>query len=35
VFGGAAIVLGFDFRNATQDVDAMIIEGHEQVVKSQ
>jgi hypothetical protein len=35
VFGGAAIVLGFDFRNATQDVDAMIIQGHGQVVKAQ
>ena len=35
VFGGAAIVLGFDFRSATQDVDAMIMEGHGQVVKAQ
>jgi hypothetical protein len=35
VFGGAAIVLGFDFRNATQDVDAMITQGHGQVVKAQ
>jgi hypothetical protein len=35
VFGGAAIVLGFDFRNATQDVDAMIIQGHGQEVKAQ
>lgn len=35
VFGGAAIVLGFDFRTATQDVDAMITQGHGQVVKAQ
>jgi hypothetical protein len=35
VFGGAAIVLGFDFRNSTQDVDAMITQGHGQVVKAQ
>ena len=35
VFGGTAIVLGFDFRDATQDVDAMIIQGHGQVVKAQ
>ena len=35
VFGGAAIVLGFDFRNATQDVDAMITQGHGQVVIAQ
>jgi len=35
VFGGAAIVLGFDFRSATQDVDAMITEGHGEVVKAQ
>ena len=35
VFGGAAIVLGFDFRDATQDVDAMITQGHGQVVKAQ
>ena len=35
VFGGAAIVLGFDFRSATQDVDAMITQGHGQVVKAQ
>jgi hypothetical protein len=35
VFGGAAIVLGFDFRTATQDVDAMITLGHGQVVKAQ
>ena len=35
VFGGAAIVLGFDFRTATQDVDAMITQGHGQVVKGQ
>ena len=35
VFGGTAIVPGFDFRDATQDVDAMIIQGHGQVVKAQ
>ncbi len=35
VFGGAAIVLGFDFRSATQDVDAMITQGHGEVVKAQ
>jgi len=35
VFGGAAIVLGFDFRSATQDVDAMITQGHGQVVTAQ
>jgi hypothetical protein len=35
VFGGAAIVLGFDFRTATQDVDAMITHGHGEVVKAQ
>ncbi|MGO8792969.1 MAG: hypothetical protein ACLQVL_37045 [Terriglobia bacterium] len=35
VFGGAAIVLGFDFRDATQNVDAMITQGHGQVVKAQ
>ena len=35
VFGGAAIVLGFEFRTATQDVDAMITQGHGAVVKAQ
>jgi hypothetical protein len=35
VFGGAAIVLGFDFRTATQDVDALITQGHGQVVRAQ
>ena len=35
VFGGAAIVLGFDFREATQDIDAMITLGHGQVVRAQ
>jgi hypothetical protein len=35
VFGGAAIVLGFDFRTATQAIDAMITQGHGQVVKAQ
>jgi hypothetical protein len=32
VFGGAAIVLGF---NAAQDVDAMIVQGHGPVVEAQ
>lgn len=35
VFGGAAIVLGFDFRTATEDVDAVINQGHGQVIKAQ
>jgi len=35
VFGGAAVVLGFDFRRATEDVDVMITHGHGQVVKAQ
>jgi hypothetical protein len=35
VFGGAAIILGFDFREATQDIDALITQGHGQVVKAQ
>jgi len=35
VFGGAAIILGFDFREATQDIDALITRGHGQVVKAQ
>jgi hypothetical protein len=35
VFGGAVIVLGFDPQVRTQDVDAMITEGHGQVVKAQ
>jgi hypothetical protein len=35
VFEGAAIVLGFDFRTATEDVDALITQGHGQVVKAQ
>jgi len=35
VFGGAAIVLGFEFRDATQDIDAMIIQGHGQVMRAQ
>ncbi len=35
VFGGAAIVLGFDFRTATEDVDAVINRGHGEVVKAQ
>ena len=32
VFGGVAIVLGFDFRNAMQDVDAVIKLGHDGTV---
>src|SRR6266567_3935327 len=35
VFVGAAIVLGFDLRTVTQDVDAMITQGHGQVVKGE
>ncbi len=35
VFGGAVIVLGFDPQARTQDVDAMITQGHGQVVKAQ
>lgn len=35
VFGGAAMVLGFDFTARTRDVDAMIVQGHGQVVKAQ
>jgi len=35
VLDGAAIVLGFDFRSATQDVDVMITQGHGQIVKAQ
>jgi hypothetical protein len=35
VFGGAAIVLGFDFREGTHDVDAMITRGHGQIVAAQ
>ena len=34
VFGGAAIVLGFDFRRATQDVDSLITQGHGQVMQA-
>ena len=32
VFGGAAIVLGFEFRNSTRDVDAVVNAGHGQVM---
>jgi len=35
VFGGAAIILGFDFRTVTQDVDVIITRGHGQVMKAQ
>jgi len=35
VFGGAVIVLGFDPQARTQDVDAMITQGHGQVIKAQ
>jgi len=34
VFGGAAVVLGFDFRKATQDVDSLVTEGHGQVMQA-
>ena len=34
VFGGAAIVLGFDFRRATQDVDSVVLQGHGQVMEA-
>ena len=34
VFGGAAIILGFNFRRATQDVDSIILEGHGQVMQA-
>jgi len=33
VFGGAAIVFGFEFRRATEDIDASIAQGHGQVLK--
>jgi len=35
VFGGAALVLGFEFREGTEDVDVVITQGHGQVVKAQ
>jgi len=34
VFGGAALVLGFDFRRATQDMDALVTQGHGQVMEA-
>lgn len=34
VFGGAAMVLGFDFRRATQDVDSLVTQGHGQVIQA-
>ena len=34
VFRGAAIVLGFDFRRATQDVDSLVTQGHGQVMQA-
>jgi hypothetical protein len=34
IFGGAAIVLGFDFRRATQDVDSLITSGHGEVMQA-
>jgi len=34
VFGGAAIVLGFDFRRATQHVDSLVTLGHGQVMQA-
>ena len=34
IFGGAAIVLGFDFRRATEDVDSLVTKGHGQVIEA-
>ena len=34
VFGGAAMVLGFYFRRATQDVDSLVTSGHGQVMQA-
>jgi hypothetical protein len=34
VFGGAAIVLGFGFREGTRDVDALVLEAHGQVMQA-
>src|ERR1700730_12639117 len=34
VFGGAAIVLGFGFREGTKDVDALVLEAHGQVMRA-
>jgi len=35
IFGGAAIVLGFEWRKGTEDVDALITKGHGEVVRAQ
>ncbi len=32
VFGGAAMILCFEFQRATQDVDSLVTEGHGQVI---
>jgi uncharacterized nucleotidyltransferase DUF6036 len=34
IFGGAAIVMGFDFRRATQDVDSLVTRGHGEVMQA-
>src|SRR6267154_5160185 len=34
IFGGAAIVMGFDFRRATQDVDSLVTMGHGEVMQA-
>jgi hypothetical protein len=34
IFWGAAIVSGFDFRRATQDVDSLVTLGHGQVMQA-
>jgi hypothetical protein len=34
VFGGAAMVLGFDFRRATQDLDSLVTSGRGQVMQA-
>ena len=34
VFGGAAIVLGFGFREGTKDVGALVLEAHDQVMRA-
>lgn len=34
VFGGAAVVLGFGFREGTRDLDVLVTEGHGEVVRA-
>src|SRR5580700_3631794 len=34
IFGGAALILGFDFRRITQDVDSLVTMGHGQVMEA-